>query len=373
MKRPDSTPDGIRTISTSSSEEKSQQPHSAERRWVRPSTPEDGPAIVALMRDAGLEPHEDPAHLYWKYWQERADWPGPRSYVFTDGRQILAHGALIPGSCRWAGARGRVIHMIDWAAQRSEVGIGVALMKHIGRLGDFLLGIGGSAHTLKIMPRIGYQACGTVTGYSRPLSPVVLLKRPSHPRWKRVPRFARSVLWSVMAPRGETGDWKTRRIGASEIREIAAAFPAERADTVVFERTEALFRHLLACPMAPMELYAMDKGGSVSGYFLISHAPGQARLADCWMNSADPRDWHALVQFAVRQAALRGGAAEFVAWSSDPLLSTVLESCGFHARLTLPIYLRSSGTLAVPSQTVRVQMVDNDACYLSLRHDELWA
>jgi hypothetical protein len=349
------------------------QPPSGERRWVRASTPEDGPAIVALMRDAGLEPHDDPAHLQWKYWQERPDWPGSRSYVFTDGLQILAHGAVIPGACQWKGGRGRVIHMIDWAARRSEVGVGVALMKHIGRLSDFLLGIGGSAHTLQIMPRIGYQACGTVAGYSRPLSPVALLSSPGRPHWKRIPRFARSALWSLMAPSGGEEDWITRRIEANETREIAGALPTERADAVVFERTEILFRHLLACPMAPMELFAMDRGGSIAGYFLISYVPGQARLADCWMNSSDLRDWCALVQSAVRQAVRRQGAAELVTWSSDPMLSAALQSCGFHVRLTLPIYVRSSGSLQVPTQTMRVQMVDNDACYNYFRDDELWA
>jgi hypothetical protein len=343
------------------------------RRSIRPSTPDDGPAIVALMRDAGLEPHDDPSHLHWKYWQERKDWSGPRSYVFSDGRQILAHGALIPGTCRFAGVQGRVIHMIDWAARRTEIGLGVALMKHIGRLSDYLLGIGGSAHTLNIMPRIGYQACGSVTGYSRPLSPIALLQGPARSRWKKAPRFARSVLWALMAPRGRTEGWATRRIEGASLGEVASVFPVERADTVVFERTEALFSRLLACPIVPMELYAMERAGCVRGYFLISYAPWQARLADCWMNSADPQDWRTLVQSAVRQVARRSGVAELVTWSSDPMLSAALESCGFHARLTLPIYLRSSGSLAVPKQAVRVQMVDNDACYTCFQDDEPWA
>src|SRR6185312_10254298 len=73
--------------------------------WVRPSRPEDGPAIVALMRSVGLEPHEDPRHLHWKYWQERADWPGSRSFVLTDGRDLLAHLAIVPGAIRYAGKR----------------------------------------------------------------------------------------------------------------------------------------------------------------------------------------------------------------------------------------------------------------------------
>jgi hypothetical protein len=73
-------------------------------RSVRPSTPADAPAIVALLTEAGLQPSVDPQHLHWKYWQPRADWPGPRSYVLTSDSELIAHGAIIPGTCTW-GAR----------------------------------------------------------------------------------------------------------------------------------------------------------------------------------------------------------------------------------------------------------------------------
>ncbi len=348
-------------------------PRVTTQRWVRPSTPEDGPAIVALMKEAGLEPHVKPEHLYWKYWRERADWPGSRSFVLAHGRDIIAHAAVVPGACVWGSTRGRVIHIIDWAARRSEIGVGVALMKHVGQLSDFLLGIGGSVHTLNIMPHIGYQARGIVTGYVRSLSALALLKRPCHPRWKRAPRFARSMLWSLMAPRAKRSDWQARRIGAAEVRDLASALPIERPGIVVFERREALFRHLLACPIVPFELYALEQKRQVRGYFLMSFAPGQARLADCWMASEDPADWRALVHLAVQRAKDKGNLAELVAWSSELRLSQTLAECGFHSRLTLPIYLRSSRRLAVPQEAVRVQMVENDACYLYSGCNELWA
>ncbi len=348
-------------------------PSAAGDRWVRPSTPEDGPAIVALMRQAGLQPHEDPAHLHWKYWQGRPDWSGSRSFVVTDGKKILAHGAACPGTLRSGAIQARVIHMIDWAARRDAVGAGVLLMKHVAGMTDFLLGVGGSDHTLKIMPLIGYRPCGTVTGYVRTLSPLRILERPSAARWKVAPRIARSLLWSLSAPRAGVGGWQVRRIGVDEVPRIADALPDRCADLALFGRSPDLLRHVLACPIVPVELYALEKAGRVLGYFVLSYAPGQARLADLWTVSEDLADWRALAHSAVRQARSRGGLAELVAWSSDPRLSQVFGACGFHARLTLPIYLRSSGEVPVPQETLRVQMIDNDAFYLYFGGNELWA
>ena len=342
-------------------------------RWVRPSTPEDGPAIVALMRQAGLHPQTDPEHLRWKYWQQRPDWPGPRSFVLTDGRELLAHGALVPGTLRRGESRERVIHMIDWAARREAVGAGVLLMKHVGRQADFLLGIGGTEHTRKIMPLIGYRFSGNVTAYVRPLSPNRLLRRPGGPRWKVAPRFARSVLWSVSAPKDEFGAWRAHQIGAADVTQVAGVLPAAAPGLAVFERNPDLLRHALACPIVPLTLYALEKEGRIGGYFALSRTPGQTRLVDLWMDSSDQADWRALVHSAVHQARNIAEAAEIAAWSSDARLSRALRDSGFHARFTVPIYLRGLAGTSAPEQTLRVQMLDNDAFYLYDSRNPLWA
>ena len=95
-------------------------------RRIRASTPEDGPAIVELIVEAGLHPNVRPQDLDWKYWQQREDWPAARSYVLTDGKDLLAHGALVPAHCSTQAGRLRIVHMIDWAARRSEPGAGVS-------------------------------------------------------------------------------------------------------------------------------------------------------------------------------------------------------------------------------------------------------
>lgn len=342
-------------------------------RWVRPSVPEDAPAIVDLMRQAGLQPHVELEHLQWKYWQERPDWPGTRSYVLTNGRDLLAHGAVVPGTLCWDGQRARVIHMIDWAARRDALGAGVILMKHIGGLADFLLGVGGSNDTLSIMPRIGYVARGEVTGYVRTLAPLGILRRPVRPEWKRGPRIVRSALWCWSAPRTQLNGWSARRMELGELDELRSVLPRERPGLAIFERSPMLLRHMLACPIVPVEAFVLERGGQIGGYFLLSYAPGQARLIDGWMSSADPADWRALTHAAVQASRQHGGMAELVAWASDPYFAQTLRESGFHARLTLPIYLRPSVGETIPREILRVHMIDNDAFYLHFSGNELWA
>ena len=341
-------------------------------RWVRPSRPEDAPGIIALMRQAGLAPHVDPEQLHWKYWRERTDSADPRSFVLTDGRNLLAHGAAMPGLLRWGPRRARVIHMIDWAARRDAVGAGVQLMKHVGGLTEFLFGVGGSAQTLKIMPLIGYRLCGTVVGYARPLSPLALLRQPTRARWKLGPRFGRTLLWTLAAGTREVGGLAARRIGPDDIEQIAGVLPTEDGSLPFLERPPGFLRHALACPIVPMELYSVERAGRIRGYFVLSFVPGQARLADWWIDSREPSARSALLGLAVDQVKARPGLAELVTWSSDPDISGSLIDCGFRERLTLPIYFRASVGREVPGQGVRVQMLDNDAFYLHFENDELW-
>lgn len=356
----------------SSGERELAQP-AAQGRRVRPSTPEDAPAIVALMRSAGLEPHADPAHLHWKYWQEWPEWPGSRSFVLTDGRDLLAHVAVVPGAVWCGGTRARVIHMVDWAARRDAAGAGVRLSRHVSSMTDLVLAVGGSRHTRRILPMLGYIERGSVSGYVRTLSALAIPRAAVPSRRKLLPRMARSLLWSLSAPNGDMKGWRVRRVGIDEVEQIRALLPTPVSGMAVFERSTARLRHALSCPIVPVELFAVEKAGHAGGYFVLSYAPGQARIADMWTASQEPADWRALIHAAVSQARRKRGLAELTAWSSEPHLSQILADCGFHERLSLPIYLRAAAKAALPQDAMRVQMLDSDASYLYFGGNELWA
>jgi hypothetical protein len=331
------------------------------------------------MAEAGLQPNFGPADLEWKYWHPRTDWPGPRSFVVARGEEILAHAGVIPGAflastqtnCR--AHRIRAAHVIDWAARPSAVGAGVMLMKHIGQATEALFAIGGSAQTRKLLPHLGFQSMGDVACYVRPLHPVRILAPSAHPPARLLPRFLRSVLWSSTAPSRHPVGWTVRRISSGEATRLTSILPSPTQHMTVLERGETLFRHVLACPIAESELYLMEREGRARGYFLLTYAMRQARLADCWMDSDNPSDWRALVQSAALQAKRHPQAAELAAWASLEPLSLRLRECGFHVRANMPVQTLAPRHPELLGARLRVQMIDNDAAFHHSGRNEFWA
>ena len=347
------------------------------RSTIRPATPADAPAMYALMKEAGLRiPHTESAHLDWKYWLERPDWPGPRSFVLARGDELLAHAAVIPGACLTGlsmASRVRTLHLIDWAARPSATGAGASLLKYLGQTTDLLLSIGGSAQTLQLLPHLGFRRMGAATCFVRPLHPLRILAPSVHPLSRLLPRLARSMWWKLRAPSGGTEGWDIRRIELSELSQVSSVLPAPVRDMAVFERGEQLFRYMLACPIVPVSLYIVAREGRARGYFLLSLARRQARLADYWMASEDPADWRALIQCAVRAAMQHPQAAELAVWASDAACVERLRECGFRVRGELPVQTLAPRNPAIAACTLRVQMLDNDAVYLHGHRNAFWA
>jgi len=331
------------------------------------------------MAEAGLRPNSEPAQLDWKYWRERTDWPGPRSFVMTRGEEILAHAATVPGAClAQSPASGtqriRTVHVVDWAARPSATGAGVSLLKYIGQSTDALVAVGGSAQTLQLLPHLGFRSLGVATRYVRPVHPVRILTPSVHPLSRLLPRLARSVVWKLQVPADDAVEgWEVRRLESSELARLRSVLPAPTRDLMVFERSEALLRYALDCPVAAMELYMLERCAVPRGYFLLAFVLRQARLADFWMDSEDPEDWRALIRCAALQARQHRLTAELVAFGSDAAVAERLRSCGFHARDDLPVQALAPRHPQLLAGRLRVQMLDSDAAYRHGGRPEFWA
>jgi hypothetical protein len=335
---------------------------------IRASTPADAPAIVALFTERRMFGNFDPEYLSWKYWQPRTDWPGSRSFLLASGSELIAHAAVIPVVCAWGSRRVTMLHTIDWVA-RDGSGAGIMLMKYLGRMADALLGIGGGAETLRILPLVGFRPAGVATVYARPLFPTRIVR--AGPTWKLPTRLARAI-WRRSAAAAPDSPWHARRLAADEVGQITSVLPRPIHGVGVTERSVGMFQYVLSCPSVPMRLYAIEKGSCIRGYLLLASVAGQSRIADCWMESHEPSDWRALLLCAVEQAQHDPQAAEVVIWASDPLLAGVLRGCGFYPRFQCPIQIRSARRDTTLEGSLRVQMLDNDSAYLWEGHNEYW-
>jgi hypothetical protein len=149
--------------------------------------------------------------------------------------------------------------------------------------------------------------------------------------------------------------------------------PRSRGVSAVLERSPTLFKYFLDCPATPMAPYALERAGTLRGYFVLGFAPRQARLVDCWIDSEEAADWLALVQSAVSVAAPLKEVAELVTLASDPSLIDALTACGFHQRFSLPIQSLARTQVQFSTVPLRVQLLDCDLAYLHQGYPEFWA
>lgn len=336
---------------------------------VRPSTPADAPRIAALLSAAFSfgpdSPAVEPRRMHWKYWQEHDGWPGSRSYVLARGDDVLAHGAIVPGTCAFGASRIRVIHVIDWAARPGVPGAGMAIMRHISSLTDVLVAIGGSEQTLSILPRIDFRPHSVATHYARALRPRHGLLAATGLGRRALPRLIAKGAQASATARFRIGrGWTSRMVPRTEVRKSPLPLPKPTADLAVLERRPEFFEYVLDCPAARMSLHAVERNGEVRGYFLLSVADGQARLADCWMDSVDAADWRALIELAVLETRRHGDVGSLVALASDPLLSRSLVDCGFVSSRGDAVQLMGSGSEPIVHAPLRLQMLDNDFAWL---------
>ena len=343
----------------------------------RPTTPTDESAVRSLLQEAhGAAPGHpmfEGRHLHWKYWEPRADWQGSRSYVLTRDDRPVAHAAIVPAVCSWGHERLKLLHVIDWAAHPDARGAGNTLMRHIGALADAIVTSDGAAAALRLLPFLGFADSGTVvTQYARPIRPLLYLTGADTPRWRLVARCVRNTLWALRAPAGAPRVQRSRPIDAGKLGGAAIPWPAPRYGSAVLERSAAVMSYWLQCPAAPVEFHVVENGAAAEGYFVLAYAPGQARLADCWLDCDTPAAWDALVQLAVQQAARHSAVAEVAAICSEPLLAAALQRCGFHARSSRPLLVRANG-VRLPAAGIRIQMLDDDTAYRHGGSRTFWA
>jgi len=299
-----------------------------------------------------------PDHMHWKYWAEREDWTGSRSFRMERDGMVVAHGAPWPVAVH--PPEGSALHgaqVIDWAAEPSAPGSGLALMKHIApEHVDLIFALGGSEATRKILPVFGFKPFNNVSFFAKPLRPFAQMVSHQQRNWKSPARLARNLRWSLRDASPGVG-WFSRAVAADEIRK----WPEPGSGVTVLGRDASRFRYFAKCDLIRSQLYVVEREGREAGYFYLVFVPGQARVADAWVVGAE--GWREIYALAIVRALEDPGVNEITAIAGLEGAEKGLELCGFERRNTERLMIYDPRKVLDPAARLHFQMIDNDAFF----------
>jgi hypothetical protein len=331
------------------------------------SIPEAESSRVRDFLRSIFQPSDDavfisPAQMHWKYWEPRADWTGSRSYAYLDDSgKIVAHAGAWPFALRTTGATVTGVHPIDWAASKQVRGSGALLLRQVRALQEICCCIGGTDVAQAVVQRSGFRAATTMQLLARPLRPVRQALTHQRRNWKLPARLLRNAAWVMRGAPAPTG-WVAEPVHPGEI--LDAVLPSPTQGLAVACRSPALFEYMLKCPTARYQIWLVRQDGEPRGYFLLSFVPGQARVADAWIASAQSESWRALYALAIRIALQDSSVAEITACATLGEAITGAEACGFRSYAELAVMLFDPKNCLAPVNRFHMQMIENDMSFL---------
>jgi hypothetical protein len=336
----------------------------------RAAVRDDAPALSTFLQGVFRVPATamllDQRHLAWKYWSEREDWTGPRSFTARRDGAIVAHVAAWPVRIQLPDRVLSAAHLIDWASDPRYPGAGLWLMWRMRPKVGLLIATGGTEITRRTLPVFGFRPFGEICSFARPLRPFGQSRTQARMDWRLAGRLVRNSAWRWSAPVSAPAGWSGVRIDPDDIDETI--WPRASDNTAVAVRTGAFYRYILASPLTRFALFGLRRRGTLVGYFCLAYARHVARHADLWVASTDPDDWCAAYRTACETATCTKDVHEISAWTSTPIGRDALGRAGFR--------LRDSSTLSVfgdaaplAGRDLHIQMLDCDASFLAA--DEL--
>jgi hypothetical protein len=326
----------------------------------RPTTIADEEQLTEFLTrvfadNAGLVSSE---MLIWKYWTPRADCAEPRSLVMERDGRILAHVGLWPVTVRVETDIESGVHAMDWAADPHAMGAGWSVFMSLTKNHDFVYGIGGEGITRSILPKLGFRTVAETQTWARPIRPLQQMLQHQSKDVRLPLRFARNSWWSAMPRRSIPRGWSAVEHELSE-----AGAPAGIA-VLRGERDESFFRYLRQCPLAPCHSFNLVNDGRIVGFFALSVAGEQARVAGVWLENPSPENWRIAFQLAQDAALRHTNASEIVARCSAGESFLGAEQAGLRLRARMPVLLfrKDGNTELVPP--LQFQLCDSDALFL---------
>jgi len=319
-----------------------------------------GDFLLAAFNDPLLAA---PELLQWKYFDEREDWPGSRSYVLKQGERILAHCGVDPVTLATPHGEISSIHGSDWAAVEGAPGAGVSLLQKVAKLADTYLVPGGTEKTRSILPEIGFKPCGERYTYLRVVRPWKYMRAGQARDWKAPLRLGRNI-WRKLAPRPSAHGWSSQPIRSFGDADLPLLAREPNARATRCRRKPGVLNYLLACPVAAVSAFRLIRDAEPRGYYILSRVANQMRIADLSVNSDAPADWQAAYSLATRTAAADESVYEVVTAVSMDLAREALDRNRFQLLGHRTVLLYDRKGLLKGAPPLDLQLIDGDEFYL---------
>jgi hypothetical protein len=328
----------------------------------RTTNPSDGPRLAALFKNMlGMSPGSpglDPKFMAWKYWEPRADWNEARSYVLEKEGVILAHAGIWPLTFTFqSGANpARGIQMIDWAAASDAAGAGLALLRRLVAMFDFIYSVGGSDATRRILPIFGFRPCAKAWRAARPVRPIGQILTHQTKNWKLLPRLFRNYIWSRYPIETLDHGWTAHQVSPDQFISCA--------DPLCSARSQAFFEYLHRCPTADFTLWQIAESNVSIGFFSLALVRGQARIAGLWLRDSKQETWKTAYLLAQRTARSIKSVFEIVAGGTEGVSAEAATQAGLRVRETVPVYLFVPKSKCNFPEGFQFQLADDDEAFL---------
>jgi hypothetical protein len=299
--------------------------------------------------------------LRWKYFESGPHWENSRSYILSADGEIQAHCAVWPLNLQFSGQRLTCNCFIDWVNAGNFPGAGFMLKRKLLDLSEISIVVGGSDDTRAIVPRLGFEHAGDVVLFARVVRPWAQFRtRPREPIWKGTARLLRNAILSQSPAGAIYKSWSAVRLDSFE----SVVHCQPESDYPSPWRDSNYLNYWLRCPAAVVRGYAILNNDSEIGYFLLSHAGGQTRIADIRLRSQDAEHWTAAYRLATKVAGELPETCEVLAAASTPWAAEALTASGFRNCGSVPFFLYDPKKKLAGAPPIFWNMIEGDAAYL---------
>jgi hypothetical protein len=306
-------------------------------------------------------------HLRWKYFDERTDWPGTRSFVLKLDEMIAAHAGVCPITLLTANGPEACFVVIDWAADRNMPGAGLLMSHELCAQFGVRISI-GSNEAARLVQRAGHvfeEMYAEIAVFERIVRPFGRALASVSALWKDPLRRVNKLARQVAASAPSTDDWKATRVVAfgDEMLPILRCPPVTVFTPCL--RSPELLNYMLRCPASAVAGYQIAYKGTLRGHFLLAEVGGEARIADLSINSDQLEEWAACYALAAEVVESDHLMSHSVSAAGCPqFVRDALTSAGFQLQKTIPVLVANARPLPPQSISPHFNLMDWDAAYL---------